>query len=60
MLFGKNKQTDYTSGGRSLTVDASRLREDERLEFKYDQHKNLISIQKIKLSLFREPMEARG
>ena len=43
---------------RQLVLDASKLREDERLEFKYDYQKNLIAIQKIKLAVAAEPMEA--
>ena len=42
---------------RPLVLNVSQLREDERLEFKYDSHNNLVAIQKVKLSLFREQME---
>jgi hypothetical protein len=60
MFFGAKTQTTYTLEDRTLVIDASRLKLDERLEFKYDQHHNLIAIQKIKLSLFRERQEGRA
>lgn len=41
-----------------LVLNISQLREDERIEFKYDIHHNLIAIQKIKLSLLEEKIEA--
>lgn len=41
-----------------LVLNISQLREDERLEFRYDTHNNLVAIQKIKLCLFQEQMEA--
>jgi len=43
---------------RSIVLDVSRLKEDERIEFKYDQNKTLIAIQKVKLSLFQQPIRA--
>jgi len=48
----------YPVGDRFFVLDVSRLQENERLQFKYDHTEKLIAIQKIKLSLFGEPMEA--
>lgn len=48
----------YPVGDRLFVLDVSRLQENERLQFKYDHNKKLVAIQKIKLSLFGEPMEA--
>lgn len=47
----------YPVGDRLFVLDVSRLQENERLQFKYDRNKKLVAIQKVKLSLFEEPME---
>lgn len=60
MLFGGFGQKSYAVADRPFVIDVSRLKEDERLEFKYDQHRNLIAIQKVKLSLFRQKKEGRA
>jgi hypothetical protein len=40
-----------------IIFDVSRLREDERLEFKYDHNHQLIAVQKVKVMLFTEGIE---
>lgn len=54
----KKPQTNHSLGNQPLILNVTQLREDERIEFKYDRNNNLIAIQKIKLSLLEEPMEA--
>ncbi|HEY9298735.1 MAG TPA: NfeD family protein [Phormidium sp.] len=44
----------------SLALLASRLKRDERLEFIYDQDKALRVIQKVKVTLFEEPMDGQA
>jgi hypothetical protein len=59
MLFGRREQTNYSvSNGANgaLVIDASRLKDNERLELKYAQNGCLIAIQKIKVSLFDKEM----
>ncbi|MCY6494564.1 NfeD family protein [Leptolyngbya sp. GGD] len=44
----------------ACVLDVSALREDERLEFKYDHHQNLVAIHKIHVSLLNVPQEAEA
>jgi len=56
-LFGKATQVKKISEHEPIVFDVSRLRDDERLEFKYDHNRQLIAVQKIKLLLFQESIE---
>ncbi|MFB2938289.1 NfeD family protein [Aerosakkonemataceae cyanobacterium BLCC-F154] len=56
-LFGKADRGNNSLEHEPIVFDVSRLRDDERLEFKYDHNHQLIAVQKIKLSLFKEPIE---
>ena len=53
-------QASSSLGDRPFAFDLRHLREDERLEFKYDQSGRLIAVQKIKLTLFHNPIEGRA
>ncbi|MGA9379631.1 MAG: NfeD family protein [Phormidium sp.] len=56
-LFGKANQVKNYLEHEPIVFDVSRLRDDERLEFKYDHNHQLVAVQKIKLSLFKEAIE---
>lgn len=56
-LFRKADRRNNSSEHEPIVFDVSRLRDDERLEFKYDHNQQLVAVQKIKLSLFKEPIE---
>jgi hypothetical protein len=57
-LFRRGNRTVCLSENQSCFLDISSLRDDERLEFRYDQHQNLVAIQKIRLALLDIPMTA--
>jgi len=50
----------FATGNRSLIVDASRLKDNERLEFKYDGRGNIIAVEKKILSAIAGPREAQA
>lgn len=54
----KRSDINYEFGNQRFAINLSHLREDERLEFKYDKNNNLVAVQKVKLSLLEEPIEA--
>ncbi|XWK89096.1 MAG: NfeD family protein [Phormidium sp.] len=56
-LFIKSAHGNNSTEHEPIVFDVSRLRDDERLEFKYDHNNQLIAVQKIKLSLLKEPIE---
>jgi hypothetical protein len=60
MLFGRRDQTNYSVNNGALVIDASRLKDNERLELKYSQNGYLIAIQKIKVSLFDRGMDGKA
>jgi hypothetical protein len=60
MLFGRREQTNYSVNNGALVIDASRLKENERLEFKYAQNGYLIAIQKITVSPFDKGMDGKA
>jgi hypothetical protein len=55
--FGKAQSVSHFADHEPIIFDVSRLREDERLEFKYDHNHQLIAVQKVKISLFKEYTE---
>jgi NfeD-like C-terminal, partner-binding len=60
MVYGRREQTNYSIKNGTLTIDASRLKDNERLELKYSQNGCLIAIQKIQVSLFDRDMDGKA
>jgi|GEM_PF-2613594 len=60
MMFSHSKQVVPSTENSPFVIDASRLRKNERLELKYDRDKNLIAVQKVTISLFKQRMEAKA
>ena len=50
-LFVKADRGNSYSDHEPIVFDVNWLRDDERLEFKYDPNHQLITVQKIKLTL---------
>lgn len=60
MVFGRREKTNYSVNNGALVIDASRLKDNERLELKYTQNGDLIAIRKIKVSLFDQGMDGKA